>query len=100
GWGRRAHRTDQLSIEYHGYERPSAAEVKSMPASFLHGVEVLEVATGPAPITVVKSSVIGLVGTAPCWALPSTAPTPGLNAPTLVGSAQDAVRFGPAVQGY
>jgi len=71
-----------------------------MPASFLHGVEVLEVATGPAPITVVKSSVIGLVGTAPCWALPSTAPTPGLNAPTLVGSAQDAVRFGPAVQGY
>src|ERR1700719_853627 len=71
-----------------------------MPASFLHGVEVLEVETGPAPITVVKSSVIGLVGTAPCWALPSSAAAPGINAPTLVGSAHDAVQFGPAVQGY
>jgi uncharacterized protein len=71
-----------------------------MPASFLHGVEVLELETGPAPITVVKSSVIGLVGTAPCWALPSLAAVPGINAPTLVGSPQDAVQFGPAVQGY
>src|SRR5579859_2484481 len=71
-----------------------------MAASFLHGVEVLELATGPAPITVVKSSVIGLIGTAPYWALPSTAAVPGINAPTLVGSTQDAVQFGPAVQGY
>jgi phage tail sheath protein FI len=71
-----------------------------MPASFLHGVEVLELATGPAPITVVKSSVIGLVGTAPCWALPSGAAVPVVNAPTLVGSAQAAAQFGPAVQGY
>jgi phage tail sheath protein FI len=71
-----------------------------MPASFLHGVEVLELATGPAPITVVKSSVIGLVGTAPYWAVPSPAAIPGLNAPTLVSSAQDAAQFGPAVQGY
>ena len=71
-----------------------------MPASFLHGVEVLELATGPAPITVVTSSVIGLVGTAPYWAVPSPAAIPGINAPTLVGSAQDAAQFGPAVQGY
>jgi len=71
-----------------------------MPASFLHGVEVLELATGPAPITVVKSSVIGLVGTAPYWALTSPAGAPGINAPRLVSSAQDAVQFGPAVQGY
>jgi uncharacterized protein len=71
-----------------------------MPASFLHGVEVIELATGPAPITVVKSSVIGLVGTAPCWALPPSQTAPGINAPTLVSSAQDAAKFGPAIQGY
>src|SRR5579863_5720793 len=71
-----------------------------MAASFLHGVEVLELATGPAPITVVKSSVIGLIGTAPYWASPSPAAVPGSNAPTLVSSARDAVQFGPAVQGY
>jgi phage tail sheath protein FI len=71
-----------------------------MPASFLHGVEVIELATGPAPITVVKSSVIGLVGTAPCWALPPSQTAPGISTPTLVSSAQDAAKFGPAVQGY
>lgn len=71
-----------------------------MPASFLHGVEVIELATGPAPITVVKSSVIGLVGTAPCWALAPTQTAPGINVPTLVSSAQDAAKFGPAIQGY
>lgn len=32
---------------------------------FLHGVEVLEVDTGPRPIATVRSSVIGIVGTAP-----------------------------------
>jgi phage tail sheath protein FI len=40
-----------------------------MPASFLHGIETIEVATGPMPITVVKSAVIGLVGSAPLWAV-------------------------------
>jgi phage tail sheath protein FI len=39
-----------------------------MPASFLHGIETIEIETGPVPITVVKSSVIGLVGSAPLWA--------------------------------
>ena len=39
-----------------------------MPASFLHGIETIEIATGPVPITVVKSAVIGLVGSAPLWA--------------------------------
>ena len=34
-------------------------------AEFLHGVEVLEVQGGTRPIRTVKSSVIGLVGTAP-----------------------------------
>jgi phage tail sheath protein FI len=71
-----------------------------MPASFLHGVEVVEVATGPAPITVVKSSVIGLVGTAPYWAVAPTTTAPAVNAPTLVSSALEAAKFGPLIQGY
>jgi uncharacterized protein len=71
-----------------------------MPASFLHGVEVIELVTGPAPITVVKSSVIGLVGTAPYWAVSPGTTAAGINTPTLVNSPQDAVQFGPAVQGY
>jgi Bacteriophage tail sheath protein len=71
-----------------------------MAASFLHGVEVIETTTGPAPITVVKSSVIGLVGTAPVWTVNGTATAPGTNVPTLVSSALDAANFGTIVQGY
>ncbi len=71
-----------------------------MPASFLHGVEVIETTTGPAPITVVKSSVIGLVGTAPTWNVQAPATAPGVNVPTLVSSARDASNFGTMVQGY
>jgi phage tail sheath protein FI len=71
-----------------------------MPASFLHGVEVIEVPNGPVPVTVVKSAIIGLVGTAPAWAVqaPSTAVAP--NTPALVSSALDAANFGPIVRGY
>lgn len=36
-----------------------------MPEQFLHGVEVVEIDTGPRPISTVRSSVIGIVGTAP-----------------------------------
>jgi phage tail sheath protein FI len=36
-----------------------------MADKFLHGVEVLEVATGVRPIETVKSSIVGIVGTAP-----------------------------------
>jgi phage tail sheath protein FI len=36
-----------------------------MPNQFLHGVEVIEINDGARPIKTVKSSVIGLVGTAP-----------------------------------
>lgn len=71
-----------------------------MPVSFLHGIEVIEFDSGPAPITVVKSSVIGLIGTAPTWAVAAPATAPAPNVPTLVASAQDAVQFGPLVQGY
>jgi len=34
-------------------------------SKFLHGVEVLEIDTGPRPIQTVRSGVIGIVGTAP-----------------------------------
>src|SRR5882757_1612284 len=71
-----------------------------MPASFLHGIEVIEVRNGPVPVTVVKSAVIGLVGTAPEWAVASSPPVPGINVPTLVSSAIDAARFGPIIRGY
>ena len=36
-----------------------------MPEQFLHGIEIIELDDGPRPIRTVKSSVIGLVGTAP-----------------------------------
>jgi phage tail sheath protein FI len=36
-----------------------------MPETFLHGVEVVQIDDGPRPIQTVRSSVIGLVGTAP-----------------------------------
>jgi len=36
-----------------------------MPEQFLHGVEVVEIDTGPRPIRTVRSSIIGLIGTAP-----------------------------------
>lgn len=73
-----------------------------MPANFLHGVEIVENTNGPVPITVVKSSVIGLVGSAPRWAVPATNPA-GIAAketPTLVSSQRDASMFGPLIRGY
>jgi uncharacterized protein len=36
-----------------------------MTTDFLHGVEVVEINDGPRPISTIRSSVIGLVGTAP-----------------------------------
>jgi uncharacterized protein len=36
-----------------------------MPEQFLHGVEVIEVTSGPKPIQTVSSSIIGIIGTAP-----------------------------------
>src|ERR1700690_3013235 len=71
-----------------------------MPASFLHGVEVIEVPNGPGQVTVVKSAGIGLVGRAPTWAVQSPSVAPAPNTPTLVSSALDAANFGPIVRGY
>jgi phage tail sheath protein FI len=68
-----------------------------MPANFLHGVETTEVESGPTPITVVKSAVIGLIGAAPIW---SIANPPAINVPILVSSAIDAGQFGPLIKGY
>ena len=64
-----------------------------MPDHFLHGVEVIEIDDGTRPIQTVKSSVIGLVGTAPKGAV---------NTPTLIlGSRTEAVKlFGEPTAGF
>lgn len=57
---------------------------------FLHGVEIVELDDGPRPIQMVRSSIIGLVG---------TAPKGPVNTPTLIlGSRSEAVKqFGNAI---
>ena len=58
---------------------------------FLHGVEVVEIDNGPRPIRTVRSSVIGLVGTAPD-ADETSFP---LNTPVLIaGSRLEAAKLG------
>lgn len=64
-----------------------------MPETFLHGVEVVEIDNGPRPIRTVRSSVIGLVGTAP----EADADAFPLNTPTLIaGSRTEAAKLGTA----
>ena len=36
-----------------------------MAANYLHGVETIEIETGPRPVKAVKSAVIALIGTSP-----------------------------------
>lgn len=60
-----------------------------MPTSFLHGVEVVQIDDGLRPIQTVKSSIIGLVGTAP----DATADFP-LNTPVLITSPRMAAGLG------
>ncbi len=61
-----------------------------MPTDFLHGVEVIEIDTGPRPIRTVRSAVIGLVGTAPD-ADPEVFP---LNTPVVIaGSRLEAAKL-------
>lgn len=58
--------------------------------TFLHGVEVIEIDSGPRPISTVRSSVIGLIGTAPN-ADPLAFP---LNTPVLIaGSRREAANL-------
>lgn len=73
-----------------------------MPAQFLHGVEVVELDGGARPISTVRSSVIGIVGTAP-EADETAFP---INTPVLVaGSRTEAAALGdtgtlpPAIDG-
>ena len=61
-----------------------------MPDTFLHGVEVVEIDTGSRPIRTVRSSVIGLVGTAPNA---DNTKYP-LNTPMLITSDKQASEFG------
>lgn len=62
-----------------------------MPQDFLHDVETIEVSVGPRPIRTVKSSVIGLVGTAPIGPV---------GAQTLCLSDTHAAQFGPQFCGF
>ncbi len=53
-----------------------------MTASFLHGVETIEVQKGAVTIKTVKTAVIGLVGTAPINTVGADYKT--VNQPTLI----------------
>lgn len=62
-----------------------------MAATYLHGVETIEIDQGVRPVTVVKSSVIALIGLAPIGTK---------NEPILVLSPNDAVQFGQKLPGF
>jgi hypothetical protein len=65
-------------------------------AGFLHGVEVLEIDTGPRPIQAIPTSVIGIVGTAPA----ADATAFPLNTPVLVaGSRLEAAKLDTTADG-
>lgn len=56
-----------------------------MAGSYLHGVETIEVNSGPRPVSLVKTAVIGIIGTAVAGAV---------NTPILVTSERDFAQFG------
>lgn len=61
-----------------------------MPETFLHGVEIVEIDAGPRAIQTVRSSVIGLIGTAP----DADAASFPLNTPVLIaGSRLEAAKL-------
>jgi phage tail sheath protein FI len=61
-----------------------------MTTTFLHGVEVLQIDTGARPIQTVRSSVIGIVGTAP----DADAAKFPLNTPVLIASRSEMAGLG------
>ena len=61
-----------------------------MAADYLHGVETIQIDTGPRPVRLVKTAVIGLIGTAVAGPV---------NTPVLVSSDRDFAQFGPDVSG-
>jgi phage tail sheath protein FI len=58
--------------------------------AYLHGVETIEIDSGPRPVTLVKTAVIGLIGTAAAGAV---------NEPILVTREADFAQFGEAIPG-
>jgi hypothetical protein len=70
-----------------------------MPASFLHGVETIEIQKGARTIKTVKTAIVGLVGTAPISSVAAEYRT--INEPTLILNEIDAVKyFGEQTSGY
>jgi phage tail sheath protein FI len=63
-----------------------------MTTTFFHGVEVLQIDTGARPIQTVRSSVIGLIGTAP----DADATKFPLNTPVLIAGRSDMAGLGTA----
>lgn len=61
-----------------------------MSTNFLHGVELLEVESGTRTIATVRSSVVGIVGTAP----DAVADAFPLNKPVLVTTSKDVAKLG------
>lgn len=70
-----------------------------MPASFLHGVETIEITKGARTISTVKTAVVGIVGTAPIEDVQEEFQT--INTPTLILNEVEAVKyFGKHKAGY
>ena len=70
-----------------------------MPASFLHGVETIEITKGARTIQTVKTAVIGIIGTAPIDEVEQEYRT--VNEPTLILNETEAVKyFGNSKAGY
>lgn len=69
-----------------------------MSVSYLHGIESIEIDDGARSIKAVKSSVIGLIGTAPVWSASDPAP---LNKIVTITNRRAGVRrFGSDYAGY
>lgn len=62
-----------------------------MPASFLHGVETIEITRGARTISTVKTAVVGIVGTAPIDDVEEQYRT--INSPTLILNEAEAIRY-------
>ena len=62
-----------------------------MPASFLHGVETIEITKGARTIQTVKTAVVGIVGTAPIDEVDAEFKT--INTPTLILNETEAVKY-------
>lgn len=70
-----------------------------MPASFLHGVETIEITKGARTIQTVKTAVIGIIGTAPIDEVEEQYKT--INEPTLILNETEALRyFGKSKAGF